>query len=513
MDARRAGRSIPSLLVVLAVVLAGPVVPGAQASPEWAACVSEACRPGKRDCKKAWKQRFRDAVAGCTAARARRARCRRDARRSRRVERSACRSAYRDCEACCRWRREAEGKDCVGGGPEVRSLEERDRAPVVSESDRAAFVVDNTSFGLDLYRTLAPGERNLFISPSSISIALAMTYAGAAGNTAIEMAEALHFALPPGRLHAAFNWLDLELSGRGEGAQGADGEPFRLEVVNAIWGQTGYELLPSYLDTIATSYGAGLRLLDFFAAPEPSRIAINAWVAQQTADRIEELLPVGAITRDTLLVLTNAVYFNAAWAYPFDRARTADGSFLLEGGGTTIVPFMRQTQEFGYVDGDGYVAVELPYDGDELSMIAILPDPGELRVLEQSLDAAAIDAIVDSMTLRNMNLALPRFEFKSEYDLVAALSALGMKDAFSGVADFSGIDGSRGLSIQGVFHDTFVSVSEPGTEAAAATAVVIGKVSVPPPPIDVSFDRPFIFLIRDLQTRSVVFLGRVLNPS
>ena len=214
---------------------------------------------------------------------------------------------------------------CVPAQPQssevLKSDKQRVTSPVVNQPDLAALVDGNNAFAFDLYQTLKDGD-NLFYSPYSISLALAMTYAGARGTTEQQMADTLHFTLPQERLHPAFNSLDLELSQRGEGAKGKDDKGFRLNIVNAIWGQKDYKFLTEFLDTLAENYGAGLRVLDFITAPEPSRITINDWVSDQTEDRIKDLIPQGAIDHLTRLVLTNAIYFNAAWQYPFQKNAT-----------------------------------------------------------------------------------------------------------------------------------------------------------------------------------------------
>ncbi len=356
-------------------------------------------------------------------------------------------------------------------------------------------------------------DGNLFYSPYSISLALAMTYAGARSETAQQMADTLYFSLPQARLHPAFNSLDIELTQRGEGAQGKDGEGFRLNIVNAIWGQKDYKFLAEFLDVLAEDYGAGLRILDFAGAPEESRITINNWVGDQTEGRIEDLIPQGLINALTRLVLTNAIYFNAAWQYPFEEDVTDDGTFYLLKGNEITVPMMRQTESFGYAEGDGYQAIELPYDGRELSMVILLPARGQFESFEVSLDAQQVDAILGSLEQREINLTMPRFEFESDFGLKEALTALGMPVAFSGGADFSGMTGKRDLFIADVIHKAFVSVDEAGTEAAAATAVVMELTALPDMPIDVNVDHPFIFLIRDIETGAILFVGRVVNPS
>ena len=394
----------------------------------------------------------------------------------------------------------------------LRSDKQRVASPAVKEADVTNLVSGNSAFAFDLYQALGKTEGNLFYSPYSISLALAMTYAGARGETEGQMADTLHIALPQDRLHPAFNGLDLELGERGEGAKGKDGEGFRLNIVNAIWGQTGYSFLPRFLDVLAESYGAGLRPLDFARETEESRVTINDWVSDQTEARIEDLIPPGVINELTRLVLTNAIYFNAAWLHPFDEGATGDGPFHLLDGNAVTVPMMRQTETFGYAEGDTYQAVELPYDGDELSMVVLLPRAGQFRAFEEALDVQRVDAIVDSLGRRSVALTMPRFEFESEFSLKDTLAAMGMPIAFSMAADFSGMTGNPDLFIAEVVHKAFVSVDESGTEAAAATAVVMQLKGMPQEPIKVTIDRPFIFLIRDLETGSVLFVGRVVNP-
>jgi len=404
---------------------------------------------------------------------------------------------------------------CGGGVAAGVAMSDKDRetSPQVSDSDMAELSDGNTEFAFDLYQALRSEEGNLFYSPYSISVALAMTYAGARGETAQQMAETLHFSLPQDRLHPAFNLLDLELAARGEGAEGKDDEGFRLNVVNAIWGQEDYAFLDEFLDVLAENYGAGLRLMDFVNAAEQSRIAINQWVSDRTEGRIEDLIPEGSIDSLTRLVLTNAIYFNAAWMNPFDDDMTSDGPFYLLDGGEVVVPMMRQTESLGYASQAGYTAVELPYDGGELSMIVLLPDEGLFEELEGSLDADLVKAIIGNLKYGQVALTMPKFEFESEFSLVDTLAAMGMPIAFSGAADFSGMNGTRELSIGDVLHKAFVSVDEAGTEAAAATAVVMELTAVVDEPVPVTVDRPFIFMIRDIATDSVLFVGRVVNPA
>jgi len=396
----------------------------------------------------------------------------------------------------------------------VKSDKERITSPNVSTDEQALLVEGNSAFAFELYQALKGKEDNLFYSPYSISLALAMTYAGASGETAEQMADTLRFLLEQERLHPAFNWLDAELARRGEGAQGKDGKGFRLNIVNAIWGQKDYEFLTDFLDVLAENYGAGLRILDFITAAEKSRVIINDWVSDQTEGRIEDLIPQGAIDALTRLVLTNAIYFNAAWEYPFDKKMTADGPFYLLDGEQVTVLMMRQTESFGYTEGEGYQAVELRYDGDELSMVVFLPEAGQFEAFEKGLQAEQVCDIISGLKPTEVTLTMPKFEFESEFSLKDTLAGMGMPVAFSPEdADFSGMTGNPELFISDVVHKAFVAVDEAGTEAAAATAVIVGTTSAPGEPlVEVTLDRPFIFLIRDIDTGAILFVGRVLNP-
>ncbi len=396
----------------------------------------------------------------------------------------------------------------------AQSDKERVTAPAVDPADLETLVEGNSGFAFDLYRQLSQGDGNLFYSPHSISLALAMAYAGAQGETEQQMAQALHYILSQERLHPAFNALDLELAQRGEGAEGKDGKGFRLNVVNATWGQNDYEFLAGYLDVLAENYGAGLRLLDFVGDPEGSRAAINDWANQETEGRIKDLIPEGAIDGLTRLILTNAIYFNAAWAYPFNEGATTDGPFTLLDGTEVSVPMMYQSESFLYGEGDGYQAVVLPYDGHELAMAILLPDSGTFEAFEDALSAEAVGRMLSNLMLQEIELTMPKFEFESAFSLVGALSTMGMADAFTSKADFSGMTGNRDLSIDEVIHKSFVSVDEEGTEAAAATAVIMKMTAaLPEEPVKMILDRPFIFLIRDVQTGAILFVGRVADPS
>jgi serpin B len=396
----------------------------------------------------------------------------------------------------------------------VKSDKDRISTPSLNPGDLARLVDGNSEFAFDLYQSLKQKEDgNIFYSPYSISLALAMTYAGARGETEKQMADVLHYLLPQDSLHPAFNSLDLELNERGEGAKGKDDKGFRLNVVNAIWGQKDYKFLSGYLDVIAENYGAGLRLLDFISAPEESRITINDWVSDRTEGRIKDLIKQGIISSITRMVLTNAIYFNAAWQYPFDENNTAEALFHLLNGSDVKVQMMRQTEDFGYTEGDGYQAVELKYDGGELSMVILLPEEGKFTGFEASLNAQMLEEIIGNLRNTSTILSMPKYEYESEFSLKDALEALGMTEAFSMVADFSGMTGNDDLFIRDVVHKAFVSVDEAGTEAAAASAVIMDLKAMPGQPVTVTLDRPFIYLIRDIETGTVLFLGRLVNPA
>jgi serpin B len=394
----------------------------------------------------------------------------------------------------------------------AKSDKPRVTAPEVDNTDLETLVDGNTAFALDLYRELRADEGNIFYSPYSLSVALAMTYAGARGETELQMADALSFYLAQDRLHPAFNCLDQELASRGEGAEGKDEEGFRLNIVNDIWGQRDFTFLTDFLDTLAENYGAGLRILDFIGEPEASRIAINDYISEQTEGKIPDLIPEGIIDHLTRLILTNAIYFNAAWQYPFGEEMTSEGTFHLLDGGEVTVPMMHQTESFGYAEGDGYQAVELKYDGEELSMVILLPGAGQFASFETSLDAERLADIIDNLEPKHVELTLPKWEYESSFRLKETLKAMGMPIAFTASADFSGMTGKPVLYIDEVLHKAFVSVDEAGTEAAAASAVIMKLTAMPTDTAVVKADRPFIFLIRDIKTGTILFLGRVVNP-
>jgi len=345
------------------------------------------------------------------------------------------------------------------------------------------------------------------MSPYSVSTALGMTYVGARGNTASQMADALHFTLPPEQFHPAMGELIGQINDPAR-------EAYTLNVANRFWGQQGYPFLPEFLGSIENHYGAGLEELNFIGAPEPSRQTINQWVEEQTNNKIKNLLPQGTVTTDTRFVLTNAIYFLGDWEYPFDRDSTEQGLFHVAPQQSVTIPMMHQEAYFRYGEVDGVQVLELPYKEEELSFIALLPEQIDgLATLEAGLTPGRLDTYLDSLSLTNVNVTFPKFEMTSEFSLIETLGALGMTDAFNpSAADLSGVTGSRDLFINAVVHKAFIQLDEEGTEAAAATGVGGSLTSVPPPPSIFRADHPFCFLIRDNLTDSILFLGRVIAP-
>ena len=403
-----------------------------------------------------------------------------------------------------------DGNPATETGNEARSTKLRDESPDVTAAALADVASANREFAFELYGYLRGEEEgNFFYSPHSISAALAMTFAGARNDTELEMADAMSFTLVQDELHPAFNALDLALTSRGHGAEGRDGDGFRLNIANALWSQQGMHVEADFLDVLAESYDAGLRLVDFGKADEACA-AINGWVSDETEGKIPKLLEPSAVA-GALMVLTNAIYFNAQWEHVFDAEYTKDEAFHRLDGGDVDVPMMRQSETFVSTTGEGYRAASLPYDGGELDMVVLVPDAGRFAEIEGALDGAFIGNVIAGLEAgtERSSVVLPKWDVRSEFGLAEALKALGMPVAFGPTADFSGITGGKDLWIDEVIHKTMVSVDEYGTEAAAATAVMMsGGI-----PTLLSVDRPFVFFIRDIETGAVLFVGRVLDPT
>lgn len=394
----------------------------------------------------------------------------------------------------------------------VTATEESDLTPAERLELLAA---DNAAFALALHRYLADHEGgNVFVSPYSISSAIAMAYAGARGDTRTQIQETLHYSLEE-EVHPAFDDLEAELEQRGtDSSPDSDDEVdgFQLDVANAVWGQAGAPFKDEYLDLLESHYGAGLRPADFRSDPESERQRINEWVAERTDGRIENLLPQGTISKLTRLVLTNAIYFLATWQSEFDPEETEPSTLTALDGTTSTVPMMRQGLRTDYASINGAEAIELPYVGRDVSMVLILPDAGSFESFERSLDAETLFEIFDVLGDARGAIRLPGFEYRTELTLSDQLSALGMALPFKRAADFSGMDEEgETLYIEDVYHEAYVAVDEEGTEATGATAVVTNVTSSPPESFDLTFDRPFLFCIRDRPTDAVLFLGRVTD--
>jgi serine protease inhibitor len=379
----------------------------------------------------------------------------------------------------------------------------------VPAADRTAVVEGNNAFAFALYGQLRNRNGNLFFSPESISTALAMAYAGARGDTASEMAKTLHFTLPQQHLNPAMGALLSDLNAVHDGHQ--------LSVANALWAQQGYTFLDDFLQLLKTDYGAGLNQVDFKGATEAARLTINRWVEQKTQDKIKDLLQPGTLAPSTRLVLTNAIYFKGDWQTQFDKAQTRDEDFYPSQLQTKQVAFMHRADSFSYFDGGTFQVLEIPYKSKELSLIVLLPkDRSGLPALEQSLTASNTQQWLSQLVQRDkVIVALPKFKSTQQFELGATLGAMGMAQAFSGSADFSGMTGKRDFAISEVIHKAYIDVNEEGTEAAAATAVGFRALAmrgpVEQPPV-FRADHPFIFLIRDNRSSSILFMGRMADP-
>ncbi len=363
-----------------------------------------------------------------------------------------------------------------GAGKVAESKLERVSNPDVPASDLEQLVDGNTAFAFDLYQAVRSSDGNVVYSPYSISLAFAMAYGGARGETAAQMADTLHYTLPGDQFHPAFNALDLDLAARPDQAADVDEkERFQLSIANSLWGQDGWPFLPEYLDLLALNYGAGMRLVDFVNASESARRQINDWVSDQTHKRIKDIVPPGMIDPSTRLVLANAIYFKATWEYEFDANETSDDPFYLLNGETVSVPMMEigYQENLSYAAGDGWQAVALPYKGGLTEMLVIVPDAGNFEAFESTLSAGRYAEILAVMQTQEIILSMPKFTFETQYGLKDILNGMGMQAAFDpDNADFSGIDGQRDLVISDAIHKAFIAVDEKGTEAAAATVVV-----------------------------------------
>lgn len=417
---------------------------------------------------------------------------------------------------------------CTGTGEPGPSSHGQTPAPSPSETSSPSTTIPaspgleknvveaNNRFALDLYTRLAddPANRNdnLFFSPLSISSALAITYEGAQGTTAEEIRSVFHFPENQNAMRSGFAAVIAGLNNKTNA--------YTLRTANALWAEKTYAFLPDFINTAERYYGARITNLDFANAPEESRITINSWVKEQTENRIQDLIPRGFIDSNTCLVITNAIYFKGTWKKQFEKEETTVAAFRTGNGSTVQVPMMQRTDEnatFGYVETETCQALLLPYESGgnrDISMLLILPKGDSLAEIEHSFSIAMYDDIRNRLVEKRVKVFVPRFSLETKYFLPRVLSSMGMPLAFTSSADFSGMDGRGGLFITNIIHQAFVEVNEEGTEAAAATAVVLGKgISPTEEKIPVfRADHPFIFLIQDNETGNILFMGRVSNP-
>ncbi|MGB6687859.1 MAG: serpin family protein [Terracidiphilus sp.] len=378
-------------------------------------------------------------------------------------------------------------------------------------ADQAAVVEGNNAFATALYARLRGQSGDLFFSPESVSIALSMTYAGARGETATQMAQTLHFTLPSDRLHPAMGALLSDLNAAHTG--------YQLRVANALWAQQGYTFLEPFLALMESDYGANFNQVDFKGATEAARSAINEWVEQKTEDKIKDLIPPGALDRETRLVLANAIYFKGDWETQFDKAQTKDEDFHLSASQAVKAPLMHREGGFNYFNGSTFQVLEIPYKSRDLSMIVLLPNEADgLSALEESMTPAGVKQWLGQLRpVPKVVLTLPRFKMTRQFSLASTLAAMGMPKAFDRhPQDFTGMTARPELYISDVVHKAFVDVNEEGTEAAAATGVIVSRalaIQRPRPPIVFRADHPFLFLIRENLSGAILFMGRVADPT
>jgi len=386
-------------------------------------------------------------------------------------------------------------------------------------AETGRLVEGNTAFAIDFYGQLKTAPGNVFFSPFSISTCLGMAYAGARGDTEKQMARVLHFAAQQSQFHAAFNELQRGLNNDAAQTQ------IQLNIANALWTQQGHPFLPDFLKLTSQNYQASIRQVDFTTAAESARAEINQWVEQQTHNRIIDILPPDGLSNLSRLVLVNAIYFKGSWARQFLAAETSKMPFFLSSTKKSEVPMMHHFDQVNYAATTNFQAVELPYRGNALSMLIFLPrHVAGCSQLENWLTPIFIQQWLSRMKMQEVEIFLPKFKMEFTSELRGTLERMGMTDAFASgpplagpSADFSGIDGTKSLSISKVFHKAWVEVSEEGTEAAAATATAlaepVGIGQEPPRPPVFRADHPFLFFIRDRRSGSLLFLGRLADPN
>ena len=369
----------------------------------------------------------------------------------------------------------------------------------------------NNDFAFDLYSKYESNEGNIFFSPYSISTALAMTYEGARGQTATEMQSVFHFPENEFSRRSSYRELYDQLNKKNQ--------HYELNTANALWAEQNFKFLDEYFSVVNKFYDGKVTNLDFKQQPENARSTINNWVEDQTNNKIRNLIPLGLINDMTRLVLTNAIYFKGEWVQQFNEEQTKEQDFRVAAGNNVKIKMMQKTDGdaiFGYIQADRLQILEMPYSGEDLSMLILLPEDDDTRSLEKSLNRKKLAEWTEKLEEKRVNVYIPRFKFETKYFMEDTLSKMGMPIAFSDNADFSGMTGAKDLKISKVIHQTFIEVNEEGTEAAAATAVIMKEFAIagPGPQIPTfRADHPFIFIIQQKETGNILFMGRVSDPN
>jgi len=398
----------------------------------------------------------------------------------------------------------------------AKSSLNRESSPDITPEQTRILAQDNTNFALSFYDKIRLEEGNIIFSPISLSLALSMALAGAETSTEEAMLEALRFSLPEDEIYPTFNALMLAIEESQEKPmEEAEGDEFQLNIANSIWGQAGYDFKEEFLDILARNYGAGMYLVDYIGNPENARQLINEWVEEETQEKIKDLIPQGAINTLTRMVLANAIYFNASWQYPFNENNTKKAPFTTLDGSQIDVDMMSLSGErLAYTKGDNFQAVNIPYLSSDFSMTVFVPDQGSFQDVEENLSSEQIANTLNDLKLQKVTLKMPKFDYESTIGANDPLAALGMSNAFNPeLADFSGITEVEKLFISDVLHKATITVDEEGTEAAAATAIVMRATSIDPEePIELTIDRPFLYFIQHIPTGAILFMGRVVQP-
>lgn len=374
---------------------------------------------------------------------------------------------------------------------------------------------NTADFATDFYQQIAGEDGNIIYSPLSLSLALGMTSLGAEGGTEEAMLKTLKLTVPEEQIDPGFSALlnALEASQVVENPD-HDGNTFQLNIANAIWAQSGSDINQKFLDRIARYFGSGIHQVDFRQSPEVARDLINDWVEEETHQKIKDLIAKGAITDVTRIVLANAIYFNGSWLYTFPESHTSEMPFHLPDNTEVAVDMMQlKGKHLGYTAGEGYQVVTLPYLGTDFSMTLFVPEPGRFSRFEAGFSAIRLEELLNARQSTLVDLWLPKFDFETTLDAKAPLVAMGMGEAFGREADFSGLSNSDDLMITDVLQKATITVDENGTEAAAATAVIVGlKSAMPMEGVQLKIDRPFLFIIQHEPTGAILFMGRVIEP-